>query len=154
MKFDFVAPCYFGLESAAAFDFKRCGAEEVAVTDGRITFAGDERVLAAANLWSRCAERVMIRLGSFEARTFDELFDGVSAIPWEDYIPRDGRFPVKGSSLSSTLSSVPACQSIVKKSVVERLRRGHSVQFLPEKGGEYRIRFSLRKDMAEVFLDT
>lgn len=154
MTFDFVAPCYFGLESAAAFDFKRCGAQDVAVTDGRIAFTGDERVLAAANLWSRCAERVMIRLAAFEAASFDALFDGVSAIPWEDYIPRDGKFPVKGSSLSSTLSSVPACQSIVKKAVVERLRKGHRVQFLPERGGEYRIRFSLRKDLAEVFLDT
>ncbi len=154
MTFEFVAPCYFGLESAAAFDFKRAGAEDVRATDGRITFTGDERVLAAANLWSRCAERVMIRLAAFPASTFDELFDGVSAIPWEDYIPKDAKFPVKGSSLSSTLSSVPACQSIVKRAVVERLRKGHRVQFLPERGGEHRIRFSLRKDQAEVFLDT
>ena len=154
MRFDFTAPCYFGLESAAAFDFKRIGAENVSITDGRITFSGDERVLADANLWSRCAERVMIALGSFPATTFDELFDGVGAIPWEDYIPQTARFPVKGSSLSSTLSSVPACQSIVKKSVVERLRKGHGVQFLPERGEEYRIRFSIRKNLVEVFLDT
>lgn len=154
MQFNFTAPCYFGLESAAAFDFKRLGATDIKITDGRINFSGDEHLLAAANLWSRCAERVLILLATFPAHTFDELFDGVHSLPWEEYIPRNGKFPVKGSSLSSTLSSVPACQSIVKKAVVERLRKGHNVQFLPERGEEYKIRFSLRKDVAEIFLDT
>lgn len=154
MKFNFVAPCYFGLESAAAFDFRRIGAENITVTDGRIAFSGDENILALANLWSRCTERIMILLSTFPAKTFDELFDGVSAIPWEEYIPKNGHFPVKGSSLSSTLSSVPACQSIVKKAIVNRLMRGHKTEFLTERGEEYRIRFSLRKDVAEVFLDT
>lgn len=154
MNFTFVAPCYFGLESAAAFDFKRIGAQDVKITDGRIHFSGDEQVLAKANLWSRCTERILILLASFPARTFDELFDGVYAIPWENYIPRNGKFPVKGSSLSSQLSSVPACQSIVKKAAVQALRHGHKVEFLPERGEEYRIRFSIRKDMVEVFLDT
>lgn len=154
MKYDFVAPCYFGLESAAVFDFRRIGAENIAVTDGRVSFSGDASTLAAANLWSRCAERILLLLARFPAKTFDALFDGVSAIPWEEYIPKDGRFPVKGSSLSSTLSSVPACQSIVKKAVVNRLMKSHNTEFLAERGNEYRIRFSLRKDMAEVFLDT
>ncbi len=154
MTFNFTAPCYFGLESAAVFDFKRIGAQNIQVTDGRVSFTGDERVLADANLWSRCAERVLIVLARFEAHSFDELFDGVAGIPWEDYIPKTAKFPVKGSSLSSTLSSVPACQSIVKKSVVERLKKGHKTQFLPERGEEYRIRFSIRKNLAEVFLDT
>lgn len=154
MDFNFVAPCYFGLESAAAFDFKRVGAENIKITDGRIAFTGDENVLAKANLWSRCSERIMILLDTFPAKTFDELFDGVFSIPWENYIPRNGKFPVKGSSLSSQLSSVPACQSIVKKAVVERLRDGLHVSFLPERGEDYRIRFSIRKDIAEVFLDT
>lgn len=154
MKFSFVAPCYFGLESAAAFDFKRIGAQNVTVTDGRIHFTGDEQILAKANLWSRSAERILISLATFPAHTFDELFEGVYAIPWENYIPRNGKFPVKGSSLSSQLSSVPACQSIVKKAVVQSLRKGHKVEFLPERGEEYRIRFSIRKDVAEVFLDT
>ena len=154
MQFEFTAPCYFGLESAAVFDFRRLGAGNVQVTDGRISFTGGAQLLAEANLWSRCTERIMIRLASFPAPTFDDLFDGVFALPWEDYIPRDAQFPVKGSSLSSTLSSVPACQSIVKKAVVERLRKGHKVAFLPERGAQYRIRFSIRKDLAEVFLDT
>lgn len=154
MEFNFVAPCYFGLESAASFDFKRIGAKDIKVTDGRIAFSGDETILANANLWSRSAERVMILLHTFPARTFDELFDGVFSIPWENYIPKNGKFPVKGSSLSSQLSSVPACQSIVKKAVVDRLRKGHKIEFIPERGEEYRIRFSLRKDVAELFLDT
>ena len=154
MEYTYVAPCYFGVESAAAFDFKRIGAKEVAVTVGRVTFRGDESVLAAANLESRCAERVMILLKTARAETFDALFDAVSDVPWEELLFADAAFPVKGSSLSSKLSSVPACQSIVKKAVVERLRRGHRVQTLPETGGEYRIRFSIRKDTAEIFLDT
>ena len=149
-----IAPCYFGTESAAAYDFKRIGARDVTVTDGRVRFFGDADVLAAANLWARCAERVLVLLGSFEAKTFDALFDGVTALPWEELLPADAQFPVKGSSLSSTLSSVPACQSIVKKAVVERLKRGHRTAVLPETGALYKIRFSLRKDHAEVFLDT
>ena len=154
MKYDLIAPCYFGTESAAAFDFKRIGAEDIAVTDGRVAFRGGPDIIAAANLWSRCAERVLILLKTYKAVTFDELFDGVSAIPWEELLPADAEFPVKGSSLSSTLSSVPACQSIVKKAVVERLKRGHRVQVLPEDGALYKIRFSIRKNMVEVMLDT
>lgn len=154
MKYDLIAPCYFGTESAAAFDFKRIGAEDVAVTDGRVAFRGGPDIIAAANLWSRCAERVLILLKTYKAVTFDELFDGVSAIPWEELLPADAEFPVKGSSLSSTLSSVPVCQSIVKKAVVERLKRGHRVQVLPEDGALYKIRFSIRKNMVEVMLDT
>ncbi len=152
--YDFVAPCYFGLEAAAAFDFKRIGAENITVTDGRVAFSGGADILAAANLWSRCAERVLLKLASFEANTFDELFDNVFALPLEEYIPKNASFPVKGSSLSSALSSVPACQSIVKKAIVERLKKSFHTNFLPETGDEYGIRFSIRKNLAEVFLDT
>lgn len=154
MIYDLVAPCYFGTESSAGFDFKRIGATDVTVTDGRIAFRGDESVIAAANLASRCTERVLILLKKFPARTFDELFDGVSSIPWEELLPKDAEFPVKGSSLSSTLSSVPACQKIVKKAIVERLKRGHKTQFLPETGQLYKLRFSIRRDVAEIFIDT
>ena len=107
MKYDLIAPCYFGTESAAAFDFKRIGAEDIAVTDGRVAFRGGPDIIAAANLWSRCAERVLILLKTYKAVTFDELFDGVSAIPWEELLPADAAFPVTGSSLNSQLSSVP-----------------------------------------------
>lgn len=154
MEYDLIAPCYFGTERAAAFDFKNIGARDISVTDGRIAFRGDAAIVAAANLWSRCTERILIRLKSFPARTFDELFDGVASIPWEELMPADAAFPVKGSSLSSILSSVPACQSIVKKAIVERMKRGHGVTALPEDGALYKLRFSLRKDIAEVMLDT
>ncbi|MBU3805847.1 MAG: class I SAM-dependent RNA methyltransferase [Candidatus Fournierella pullistercoris] len=154
MKFNLIAPCYFGTESTAAFEVRRLGAEDVKVTDGRIAFSGGPEMIAAANLNLRCAERVLVLLKTYTATTFDELFDGVSSIPWEEILPADAQFPVKGSSLSSTLSSVPACQSIVKKAVVERLKRGHKVLMLPETGALYKIRFSIRKNVVEIMLDT
>lgn len=154
MKYHLIAPCYFGTESTAAFEVRRIGAEEVQVTDGRIAFTGGPEIIAAANLNLRCAERVLLLLKSYTATTFDELFDGVYAIPWEELLPADAQFPVKGSSLSSILSSVPACQKIVKKAVVERLKKGHKVLTLPETGALYKLRFSIRKNRVEIMLDT
>ena len=154
MEYRMIAPCYFGAESATAFDIRRIGARDVTVTDGRVAFTGGADVLAAANLHSRCAERILLLLKTGRAMAFDELFDLAYSVPWEELMPADAAFPVKGSSLSSQLSSVPACQSIVKKAVVERLKKGHRVQALPESGGEYRIRFSIRKNEAEIMLDT
>lgn len=154
MKFNLIAPCYFGTESTASFEVRRLGAENVQVTDGRIAFSGGADLIAAANLNLRCVERVLVLLKRYQAVTFDELFDGVAAIPWEELMPADAQFPVKGSSLSSTLSSVPACQSIVKKAVVERLKKGHKALMLPETGPLYKIRFSIRKNQVEVMLDT
>ncbi len=149
-----VAPCFFGAEKTLSFEVRKAGGEDISVSDGRVYFNANESVIAACNLTSRTAERFLILLKSFTAETFDELFDGVFAIPFEDFIPKDGRFPVKGASLSSTLSSVPACQSIVKKAIVKRLQKGHKTQFLPERGRQYSLRFSIRKNLVEVFLDT
>lgn len=154
MKYHLIAPCYFGTESTAAFEVRRIGAEEVQVTDGRIAFTGGPEIIAAANLNLRCAERVLLLLKSYTATTFDELFDGVYSIPWEELLPADAQFPVKGSSLSSILSSVPACQKIVKKAVVERLKKGYKVLTLPETGALYKLRFSIRKNRVEIMLDT
>ncbi len=154
MLYELTAPCAFGTEAACAFDFKRIGAENVRAEDGRVLFSADGYGVAAANIHSRVAERILLRLASFSATTFDELFDGVRRISWADFLPKDAAFPVKGSSLSSQLSSVPACQSIVKKAVVEAMKAGHKTQFLPERGEEYRIRFTLRKNQAEIYLDT
>lgn len=154
MKYHLIAPCYFGTESTAAFEVRRIGAEEVQVTDGRIAFTGGPEIIAAANLNLRCAERVLLLLKSYTATTFDELFDGVYSIPWEELLPADAQFPVKGSSLSSILSSVPACQKVVKKAVVERLKKGHKVLTLPETGALYKLRFSIRKNRVEIMLDT
>ncbi len=153
-KYNLVSPCFFGAEKTLSFEIKRAGGEDIRVNDGRVYYTGDESVIASCNLNLRCAERVLILLKTFTAETFDDLFDGVFAVPFEDFIPKDGRFPVKGASLSSTLSSVPSCQSIVKKAVVKRLQQGHNTQFLPEKGRQFSLRFSIRKNVVELFLDT
>lgn len=153
-QFKLIAPCYFGCESTAHFELKRIGAENIQVTDGRLCFTGGPEMIAAANLNLRTVERVLLLLKTYRAETFDELFDGVYSIPWEELLPADAEFPVKGSSLSSQLSSVPACQSIVKKAVVKRLMQYHHVSTLPETGTLYRIRFSIRKNICEIMLDT
>lgn len=153
-KFELVAPCFFGCEATASFELRRIGAENIRVTDGRLTFEGGADMIAAANLNLRTVERVMLLLAAYKAETFDDLFDGVYAIPWEELLPADAAFPVAGSSLNSRLSSVPACQSIIKKAVVKRLMHGHHTTVLPESGTEYKIRFMLRKDECEIMLDT
>ena len=153
-SYTLVAPCFFGTEATLAFEVRRLGAENVQVTDGRVQFSGPAPLIAAANLNLRTAERVLLLLKTWQATTFDELFDGVYAIPWEELLPADAAFPVKGSSLSSQLSSVPACQSIVKKAVVKRLMDGHHTGSLPETGPEYKLRFALRKNTVETMLDT
>lgn len=149
-----VTPCFFGTESTLHFEIKRLGAQNIQVTDGRIAFQGDAELIAAANLNLRTAERVLLQLASYKATTFDELFDGCYRIPWEELLPADAAFPVKGSSLSSQLSSVPACQSIVKKAIVKRLQAGHKTATLPETGPAYKVRFALRKNQVEIYLDT
>ena len=149
-----VAPCFFGTESTLNFEVKRLGAQNLQVTDGRVAFQGGADVIAAANLNLRTAERVLLLLATYKATTFDELFDGCYNIAWEELLPANAAFPVKGSSLSSQLSSVPACQSIVKKAIVKRLMHGHKVGTLPEDGALYKVRFALRKDTVEIYLDT
>ena len=135
-KFELIAPCFFGCESTANFELRRIGAENIRVSDGRLTFEGGAEMIAAANLNLRTVERVMLLLNTYPASTFDELFDGVYAIPWEELLPADAAFPVTGSSLNSQLTSVPACQSIIKKAVVKRLMTKHHTSVLPETGAE------------------
>ena len=154
MQYTLIAPCYFGTESVLSYEVKKLGATDVVVTDGKVTFKGDEHIIAAANINLRTAERVVILLKEFKAKTFDELFDGVKSINWAALMPKDAQFPVKGSSLSSTLSSVPACQKIVKKAIVESLKAGHNTKILPETGNLYKVRVALRKDIVSVMLDT
>lgn len=154
MQYTLIAPCYFGTESVLNYEVKKIGGTDIEVTDGRVMFKGDESVIAAANINLRTAERVVILLKEFKAVTFDQLFDGVFAIDWKALMPRDAQFPVKGSSLSSTLSSVPACQSIIKKAMVESLKKAYATNVLPETGDLYKIRVSIRKDLVSVMLDT
>ncbi len=149
-----VAPCLFGIEGIAADEFKRMGFENVAAENGRVLLEGDENLLVRANINSRFAERILINMGEFDAFTFTELFDNVKNIPWEDYIGRDDAFPVNGWSINSQLSSIPDCQSIIKKAIVERLKLKYNISWFSEIANEYRIRFSIHKNRVTMMIDT
>ena len=154
MKLTLVATCMFGLEKQVGEEIDALGLHRLETMDGRVTFEGEEADVARANLSLRCAERVFIRLGYFPAHSFTELFDGTNALPWEEWIGREDAFPVKGHSIRSALTSIPDCQSIVKKAVVERLKRRYRVDWFRETGVKYQIEFFLFKDMAALMLDT
>lgn len=154
MKLTFCAPCLFGLEGPLGNELRHMDMENVAPENGRVYFTGDESAAARANLRSRFAERILIVLGRFPARTFDELFEGVRALPWENFIPADGAFPVKGWALESALHSVPDCQKIVKKAVVERLKSVYGISWFSEEGVQFPIQFAIMKDEAALYLDT
>ena len=134
MLYNFCVPCLFGLEGPIADELKRLGMDGVRADNGRVYFTGDESALCRANLRSRFAERILLVMGRFEAKTFDALFEGTKALPWENFIPRDAAFPVKGWSLESALHSVPDCQRIVKKAVVERLKAVYGLEWFAEEG--------------------
>lgn len=149
-----VCPCLLGLEGLVADELRFLGADGVAPQNGRVFFSYSEPMLARANLCSRYSERVLIELGSFEATTFDALFEGVKALPWERFIGKKDAFPVKGRSLSSKLQSVPDCQAIVKKAVVERLKTKYRLPWFEETGPLHQIQFLLMKDRVSVLIDT
>ena len=154
-KIELVAPCHFGLEAVLKKEILDLGYEIVRVEDGRVTFAGDEDAICRANIFLRTAERILLKVGQLHAVTFDELFEGIKALPWENYIPSDGKFWVaKASSVKSKLFSPSDIQSIVKKAIVERLKGVYSLQWFSETGAEYPIRISFMKDEAVVCLDT
>ena len=147
-------PCLLGLESLVAEEMRRMGMEEVRAENGRVHCRGTMADIARLNIGLRCGARVLMELGSFPAPDFEALFQGTAALPWEDFIPRDGEFPVKGYSLNSTLHSVPACQAIVKKASAQRLGKAYGLETLPETGSRYQIQFSIVKDTATLYLDT
>ena len=147
-------PCLFGVESILAGEVRFVLGKEAVCETGRVNFEGTLEDVYRANIWLRTAERVQIRLGSFEAPTFDALFEGMKALPLEDYIPRDGAFPVKGYSRNSKLTSIPDCQKILKKAAVERLKSKYGVAWFEETGATYQLSFSLMKDVATIYLDT
>ena len=147
-------PCLFGLESLVADEMRRLNLKNVRAENGRVHCDGTLADIARLNINLRCGARVLMELGSFPARDFEALFQGVYALPWEDYIPRDGEFPVKGYSLNSQLHSVPACQAIVKKASAKRLGEKYGLETLPESGSRYQIQFSIIKDVATLYLDT
>lgn len=152
--FRFSVPCLMGVEGLVADELKFNGFQEVAAENGRVLFSGDERECARANIILRGGERVLLRLHDFEALSFDDLFESVKKIPWEDYIGSSDSFPVKGYSLRSKLHSVPDCQRIVKKAVVERLKSVYHTDWFQEEGPKHQIQFSLLNNRCEVFLDT
>lgn len=154
MDYTLTVPCLLGLEGPIADELRRLHMENVAAENGRVNFTGDAEAVARANINLRIGERVLLELGRFEARSFDELFEGARALPWEALIPADGAFPVKGYSLNSQLFSVSDCQKIIKKAVVERLKSVYGLEWFPESGAVYQIRFSIMKDHVSLSLDT
>ena len=154
MKLELVATATFGLEAVVRREIEALGYKIISTEDGRVTYMGDERAIVRSNLWLRSADRVYIRMGEFSASDFEELFQQTKALPWEDIIPADGRFPVVGTSVKSALHSVPACQSIVNKAVAARLGDFYCMERLLETGSLYRIRFAANKDRFLMLIDT
>ena len=153
-KIRLCCPCHFGLESVLKYEIQKIGGTDLKVSDGKISFTGDENILARANLCLSTAERVLIELIEFRATTFEELFQGVKATELERYIGPEDAFPVKGYSLNSALHSVPDCQSIIKKAAVERLKSKYSINWFDETGPTVQIKFSILKDVVSLYLDT
>lgn len=153
-RLEYSAPCLFGLEGILGDELRRMGAGEVRPENGRVLFSGGLDLLARANIGSRYAERIQIRLGSFPARSFEELFQGVKALPWERWIGKNDAFPVKGWSLDSALHSVPDCQAVIKKAAAVRLGQAYGLTWLEETGAVCQIQFTLHKDEATLLLDT
>lgn len=154
MQINFVIPCLLGLEKLIADEMKALGAQNVAAENGRVLFSGDENILARANICSRHAERVQILVGSFTAMSFEELFQGTKALPWEEWIGKLDAFPVKGYSINSALFSVSDCQSIIKKAVVERLKSKYNISWFDETGPVHQIQFSIMKNTVSLLIDT
>ena len=154
-RFELIAPCHFGLEAVLKKKVTDLGYEISQVEDGKVTFWGDEAAICRANVFLRTAERVMVKAGSFRATTFEELFQGTKALPWEDLIPEDGKFWVaKATSIKSKLFSPSDIQSIMKKAMVERLKEKYGVSWFPETGSSYPLRVFIYKDVVTIGLDT
>lgn len=152
--FEIVVPTLFGIEAITAREIRDLGYETTKVEDGRITFLGDAEAVALANLWLRTGERVLIKVGEFDAETFEELFEKCKALPWSDWITKHVAFPVKGFSIKSKLFSVSDCQAIIKKSVVEHLKQKYAVDWFDEQGALYQIQFSIIRNHVTLMLDT
>lgn len=154
-RYELIAPCHFGLEAVLKREIYDIGYDVTQVEDGRVTFEGDEEAVCRANIFLRTAERILLKTGSFHAETYDELFEAVKAIPWEDYLPENAKFWVtKASSVKSKLYSPSDIQSIVKKAMVERMKQKYQVDWFPEDGAAYPVRVFLMKNQVTIGLDT
>lgn len=153
--YELIAPCHFGMEAVLKREIQKLGYDILKVEDGKVTFAGDEAAIARANIFLRTTERILIKIGSFKATTFDELFEGTKALSWEQFIPEDGKFWVaKATSIKSKLFSPSDIQSIMKKAMVDRLKKKYNVNWFPEDGASFPLRVTIMKDVVTVGLDT
>ena len=153
--FELIAPCHFGMEAVLKREITDLGYDITLVEDGRVTFIGDEETICRANIFLRTAERILLKVGSFHAETFEELFQNTRNIPWEEYLPQDGKFWVaKASSIKSKLFSPSDIQSIMKKAMVERMKKAYGLEWFPETGSSYPLRVFLYKDEVTVGIDT
>src|ERR1700730_2378450 len=153
-KIQLIATTPMGLEAVVARELKELGYEDMLVENGRVTFWGDASAICRANLWLRTADRILVKMGEFPATTFEDLFEQTKALPWPEWIPGDAEFPVNGRSHKSQLSSVPACQAIVKKAIVEKMKQQYHTEWFAESGPRYVIEVSLLQDVATLTLDT
>ena len=154
MKLQLVATCLFGMEHLLGEEIEALGYERISTIDGRVTFLGDEEAVALSNMFLRFAERVLIKVGSFTAQTFTELFDGTYSLPWEEFIGKLDAFPVKGHSIRSDLHSIPDCQAIIKKAIVKKLSSEYGLTVFPEEGVKYQIEFFILNNEATLMIDT
>ena len=153
--FELIVPCHFGLEAVMKKEILDLGYEVSQVEDGRVTFIGDAEAICRANIFLRTTERVLLKVGSFHAETFEDLFQGTRAIPWEEYLPKDAKFwAAKASSIKSKLFSPSDIQSIMKKAMVERMKKAYGIDWFPENGASFPLRVFLHKDTVTVALDT
>jgi len=153
-EINLIATSTFGLEAIVAEELRKLGYENLSVENGRVCFTGHEADICRTNLWLRVADRVLIKVGEFEALSFEELFEKTKALPWEDWLPRNANFPVKGKSIRSKLFSVPDCQAIVKKAIVEKLKKKYKKEWFDEDGPLYTVEAGLLKDRVTLTLDT
>jgi putative N6-adenine-specific DNA methylase len=154
MNYELIATSTFGLESIVAKELKGLGYEELSVENGRVGFSGDVYDIAICNTWLRTADRVLIKMAEFKAVTFEELFQGTLSVNWGELIPKNGKMHVTGKSIKSALFSVPDCQSIVKKAVVESMKKTYKTDWFEEDGPVYKIEVALLKDIVTLTVDT
>lgn len=154
MNYTLIATSTFGLESVVANELKELGYDDLKVENGKVTFEGDERDIVTCNMWLRTSDRILIKMAEFKAETFEDLFQGTLAVDWGSIMPVNAFMHVSGKSVKSTLFSVPDCQSIVKKAVVEAMKRKYKTEWFSEDGPEYKIEIGILKDIATVTLDT
>lgn len=154
MKFELIATSTFGLEAVVKRQIQRLGYEIKEVSDGKITYIGDERGIVRSNLWLRSCDRVLLKMAEFKAFEFEDLYQNVRGIPWEELIPINGNFTVTGSSVKSELHSVPACQSVAQKAIVDRLKETYGIEHFSQTGAAYPVKITILKNKVTVSVDT